>query len=187
MIDDHWIIGFYVHQIWIIGWSGVLMIGFYFDFLRIKTVGDFNDLGSRVYGVGCVHILWNLWWQCAKPWDFRENVDVQPSQRTNGLYSEQLLPGIFKRIGDCSKGNSPEMMGLWHGGLHPVFRYGFPGFHTFPVDSCGKNGPDSHPQSPFLYPQDTKGAIMPDTKITNQLKPSTNKYMGLCVYIYIKS
>lgn len=36
------------------------MIGFYFDFLRIKTVGDFNDLGSRVYGVGCVHILWNL-------------------------------------------------------------------------------------------------------------------------------
>jgi hypothetical protein len=26
---------------------------------------------------------------------------------------------------------------------------------------------------------------MPDTKITNQLKPSTNKYMGLCIYIYI--
>lgn len=39
--------------------------------------------------------------------------------------------------------------------------------------------------NPLSFIQDTKGAIMPDTKITNQLKPSTNKYMGLCVYIYI--
>ena len=38
--------------------------------------------------------------------------------------------------------------------------------------------------NPLSFIQDTKGAIMPDTKITNQLKPSTNKYMGLlCIYI----
>ena len=69
-------------------------------------------------------------------------------------------------------------------GYTQFFDMGFLGSTLSLLIHVEKNGPDSHPQSPFLYPQDTNGAIMPDTKITNQLKPSTNKYMGLCIYIY---